>query len=168
MRRFLTQKGQSLVEIALITPLLLVALYVPFDFGMTIFAGHLTQNAARDGARIASRTRSLDNAAAAAVADQVWARLPNLLNEPSKQVTVNYYSGTPADCSEFVEVIASGTYNFTLYKFMRLFGLTAPNTLAISRTTRVRYEFQPYSNGGTTGAPTFCSTGTPTATGSHT
>jgi Flp pilus assembly protein TadG len=168
MQRFLTQKGQSLVEIALIVPLLLIALYIPFDFGMTIFAGHLTQNAVRDGARIASRTRSLNNAAATAVADQVWARLPNLLNEPSKQVTVSYYSGTPADCSEFVEVTASGTYNFTLYKFMRLFGLTAPDTLSITRTTRIRYEFQPYSNGGMTGAPTFCSTGTATATGSHT
>ena len=167
MQRFLNQKGQSLVEIALITPLLLIALYIPFDFGMTIFAGHLTQNAVRDGARIASRTRSLNNGAATAVADQVWARLPNLLNEPSKQVTVSYYSGTPADCSEFVEVTASGTYNFTLYKFMRLFGLTAPNTLSITRTTRIRYEYQPYSNGGTMGAPTFCSPGTPTATGSH-
>jgi Flp pilus assembly protein TadG len=168
MRRFFTKKGQSLVEIALITPLLLVALYIPFDFGMTIFAGHLTQNAVRDGARIASHTRILDNAAATAVADQVWARLPNLLNEPSKQVTVRYYSGTPASCAEFVEVTAGGTYNFTLYKFMRLFGLTAPNTLAITRTTRMHYEFQPYDNGGTTGAPTICSTGAPTATGTHT
>lgn len=167
MRPFRNKKGQSLVEIALITPLLLAALYVPFDFGMAIYAGFLTQNAVRDGARIASNTRSLDDTAAQGVADQVWARLPNLLNEPSKQVTVNYYAGTPADCSEFVEVIAGGTYNFSLYKVIRLFGLNAPNTMAITRTTRVRYEFQPYTNGGTTGAPTFCSTGTVAATGTH-
>ena len=168
MQPIFNQKGQSIVEITLIVPLLLVALYIPFDFGMTIFAGHLTQNAVRDGARIASNTRSLNNAAATAVADQVWARLPNLLNEPSKQVTVRYYSGTPADCAEFVEVTASGTYNFTLYKFMRLFGLTAPNTMTISRTTRMQYEFQPYLNGGKIGSPTLCSTGTATASGTHT
>ena len=58
MQPIFNQKGQSVVEITLIVPLLLVALYVPFDFGMTIFAGHLTQNAVRDGARIASHTRS--------------------------------------------------------------------------------------------------------------
>jgi len=168
MQPLFNQKGQSLVELTLIVPLLLIALYVPFDFGMTIFAGHVTQNAVRDGARIASRTRTLDNAAATAVADQVWARLPNLLNEPSKQVLVRYYSGTPADCAAFVEVTASGTYNFSLYKFMRLFGLSAPDTMSITRTTRMRYEFQPFLNGGTTGAPTYCSTGTPTASGTHT
>lgn len=173
MQPIFNQKGQSVVEITLIVPFLLVALYIPFDFGMTIFAGHLTQNAVRDGARIASHTRSasggvLDNSAANAVADQVWARLPKLLNEPSKQVTVRYYSGTPTDCLEFVEVTAQGTYNFTLYKFMRLFGLTAPDTIPISRTTRMRYEFQPYLHGGTTGSPTFCSTGAATATGTHT
>lgn len=173
MQPFFNQKGQSIIEITLVVPLLLIALYIPFDFGMTIYAGYLTQNAVRDGARIASRTRSaaggaLDNSAATAVADQIWARLPNLLNEPSKQVTVRYYSGTPADCAAFVEVTAGGTYNFTLYKFMRLFGLTAPDTLPITRTTRIRYEFQPYLNGGETGAPTFCSTGSATATGTHT
>jgi Flp pilus assembly protein TadG len=173
MQPFLNQKGQSLIEIALVVPLLLIVLYVPFDFGMTIYAGYLTQNAVRDGARIASRTRSaaggaLDNSAASAVADQVWARLPNLLNEPTKQVTVRYYSGAPADCAAFVEVTAGGTYNFTLYKFMKLFGLTAPDTLSITRTTRMRYEFQAFLNGGATGAPTFCSTGSPTASGTHT
>jgi hypothetical protein len=43
MRWLLNSKGQSIVEIALMTPLILVALYVPFDFGMTIFTGHITQ-----------------------------------------------------------------------------------------------------------------------------
>ena len=122
---------------------------------MTIFAGHLTQNAVRDGARIASHTRSLDNAAAAASQTRFGRDCHNLFNEPNKDVTVSYYSGTPADCAEFVEVTAGGTYNFTLYKFMRLFGLTAPNTMPITRTTRMHYEFQPYLNGGTTGRPPF-------------
>lgn len=168
MQPFFSQKGQSIVELTLIVPLLLIALYVPFDFGMAIFAGHVTQNAVRDGARIASRTRSLDNTAATGVADQVWDRLPDLLNDASKQVLVRYYSGAPANCAAFVEVTASGTYNFSLYKFMRLFGLSAPDTMSITRTTRMRYEFQSFLNGGETGSiPTFCSTGATTASGTH-
>ena len=63
MRSLFNPEGQSIIEITLMTPFLLVALYVPFDFGISIFAGHLTQNAVRDGARIASHTRSLDNTA---------------------------------------------------------------------------------------------------------
>ena len=169
MQPFLNRKGQTIIELTLITPLLLVALYVAFDFGIMIFTGHIVQNAARDGARIASKIRALNDTAATGVADQVWARLPNLLVEPTKQVTVNYYSGTPANCAEFVEVVAEGNYDFTLYRMVRLFGGTVPSTVVISRTTRMSYEFQPYLNGGVTGAPTFCSSGaTPTATGSHT
>ena len=167
MRSLFNPKGQSIIEITLMTPLLLVALYVPFDFGMSIFAGHLTQNAVRDGARIVARTRTLDNSAAAILAAQIYTNLPQLLINPDKDVSVNYYAGTPADCVAFVEVTARGTYNFTLYKLIRLFGLTPPNSMQITRTTRMHYEFQPYSNGGTTASPTFCSTGAPTASGTH-
>src|SRR6516165_824936 len=48
------QKGQSIIEISLITPLLLIALYIPADFGVAFYLGNLTQNAAREGARIGS------------------------------------------------------------------------------------------------------------------
>src|SRR5437867_13349176 len=46
------QRGQSLVEIALMTPLLLIALYILMDFGIGLFMAHLTQNAVREGSRI--------------------------------------------------------------------------------------------------------------------
>ena len=48
------QRGQSIVEISLITPLLLIALYIPADFGVSFFMGNLLQTAAREGARIGS------------------------------------------------------------------------------------------------------------------
>jgi Flp pilus assembly protein TadG len=48
------ERAQSIVEISLITPLLLIALYIPFDFGVSLFAAHLTQNAVREVARIAA------------------------------------------------------------------------------------------------------------------
>ena len=170
MNSIFNRKGQSIVEISLITPLLLVALYVPFDFGMSIFAGYLTQNAVRDGARIASNTDSLNSTKADSVADEVWNNLPKLLVEgPSatKQVTVNYYADGAADCAQFVEVIAGGTYIFTLYRLIGLLGITPPNPMQITRTTRMRYERQPDRNGGTGSTTTLCTT-TPTATGTHT
>jgi Flp pilus assembly protein TadG len=167
--KFFNRKGQSIVEITLMTPLVLVALYVPFDFGMTIFTGHITQNAVRDAARIASSTDLMDDTKAAALATKVFPNLPDLLvsgSQATKRVTVNYYaSGGPADCAQFVEVKAQGTYNFFLYKLIALIGPGAPNGVEITRTTQMRYEHQPANNGGTTGTTTLCPN--VTATGSY-
>ena len=160
--RKLNRKGQSIVEITLMTPLLLVALYVPFDFGMTIFTGHLTQNAVRDGARIASSTDLMDNPKADNLATQVFTNLPQNLvtGTTTKSATVKYYATGAPDCAQFVEVQAQGTYNFFLYRVIALLGFTPPDSIAISRTTRMRYEFQPDANSGLCG-------GAATATGTH-
>src|SRR5258705_10680785 len=50
----LNTTGQSIIEIAMTTPLLLVALYVAMDFGILFFTAHYTQNAVREAARIGS------------------------------------------------------------------------------------------------------------------
>src|SRR5437867_4676416 len=50
-KRLLNKRGQSIVEMALITPLLLAVLYVAFDFGIAYFTAHYTQNAVREAAR---------------------------------------------------------------------------------------------------------------------
>jgi Flp pilus assembly protein TadG len=167
MRSLLNSKGQSIVEISLMTPLILVALYVPFDFGLTIFTGHITQNAVRDGARIASTTDSLNNTKASTLATEVYDNLPQLLvsGTPSpKIVTVNYYAGGAANCAENVEVVAQGTYNFFLYRLIGLLGFTPPDPIQIIRTTKMRYEFQPDMNGGTGSTTDFCTTSTVSAT----
>ena len=70
IRKIRACKGQSIVEISLIAPLLLVALYIPADFGIAMFTAHLTQNAVREAARIGVSTRDpFDNAAANAIVD---------------------------------------------------------------------------------------------------
>jgi hypothetical protein len=151
MRSLLNCKGQSIVEITLVTPLILVALYVPVDFGITIFTGHLTQNAVRDGARIASTTDLMTNAKATNLATQVYANLPQRLvtgSPATKRVTVNYYGAVPANCAKFVEVEAEGTYNFFLYRLIGLLGFPPPDPIDIRRTTRMSYEFQPNTNTG--------------------
>jgi Flp pilus assembly protein TadG len=47
------ERGQSLVEFALIAPLLVLLLLAIFDFGRAIYAYNTISNAAREGARIA-------------------------------------------------------------------------------------------------------------------
>jgi len=141
------QRGQSTVEIALITPLLLIALYIPADFGLAFFIGNLTQNAAREGARIGSTLQknsdlTYDSTQVNTIKTEVFNRLPNLLN--NKTVTVKFYTGT--GCMEFVEVMAQGQYNFFLYKLMRMFGATVPDFVTLSRTTQLRYVYQQYTN----------------------
>jgi Flp pilus assembly protein TadG len=144
------QRGQSIVEISLITPLLLIALYIPADFGVSFFMGNLLQTAVREGARIGSglqKSGSVPNlifssAEAATVKTEVINRLPGYLT--NKTVTVTFYTGTA--CMEFVEVTAQGQYNFFMYKLIRLFGGNAPNSISISRTTEMHYKYQPYVN----------------------
>jgi Flp pilus assembly protein TadG len=144
-RKIADSKGQSLVEIGLITPLLLVALWIPADFGIAFLTAHLTQNAVREAARIAVSTKDdFDDADATAIKTVALNRLPVRLQSPT--VTVKYYGDGTANCMSFVEVVATGTYQYTLYQLIRLFGGTVNNTTPISRTTRMRYEFQPYTN----------------------
>jgi Flp pilus assembly protein TadG len=152
------QRGQSIVEISLITPLLLIALYIPADFGVSFFMGNLLQTAVREGARIGSglqKSGSVPNlifssAEAATVKTEVINRLPGYLT--NKTVTVTFYTGTA--CMEFVEVTAQGQYNFFMYKLIRLFGGNAPNSISISRTTQMHFKYQPYIN------DSYCTTAT--------
>jgi TadE-like protein len=47
------QRGQSLVEVALVLPILLLILLGVFDFGRAVFAFNTVSNAAREAARVA-------------------------------------------------------------------------------------------------------------------
>ena len=148
-----SRKGQSIVEIALITPLLLIALVIPADFGVAFFVANITGTAAREGARIGSEmtksagdenNRNFDGSDAGAVKDAVVAKLPAYLK--NRSVTVKFYEDTVANCLETVEVTATGTYDYYLYQILRLFGATVPNNTQISRTTQMPYLWQPYTN----------------------
>jgi len=144
------QRGQSIVEISLITPLLLIALYIPADFGVAFFVGNLIQTAVREGARIGSGLQKSGNvpdltfssAQANTVKTEVFSRLPDRLK--NKTVTVTFYTGT--SCMEFVEVTAQGQYNFFFYQLIRLFGGRAPDFITMSRTSQMYFTYQPYTN----------------------
>lgn len=142
--------GQSIIELSLITPLILIALYIPADFGVAFFVGNLTQTAAREGARIGSglqksvtgKTLIFSSSEANMVKTEVLDRLPAFLKD--KTVTVKFYSGTA--CMEFIEVTAEGEYNFFLYQLTRWFGGPVSNSVTISRTTQMHHKYQPYTN----------------------
>ena len=141
------ERGQSIVELTLITPLLLVALYIPADFGLAFLTAHLVQNAVREGARIGSGLNSGDpdnpigGSQGSTIENAVIARLPSQLSSPS--VNVKFYFNTEADtCMQVVEVTASGTYDYSLYHLMGLVGVTVPPSAPISRTTQMRYGYQ--------------------------
>jgi Flp pilus assembly protein TadG len=65
------QAGQSLVEVALVLPVLLIILMGIFDFGRAIFAFNTVSNAAREALRIAivdqNATRVIDEGRQSAI-----------------------------------------------------------------------------------------------------
>lgn len=145
------QRGQSIVEMSLMMPLLLVALYIPADFGIAFFVGSLAQTSARDGARVGSGLQKTGGAApdytfssaeANTVRKYVLGQMPAYLT--NKKVGIKYYSG--ASCMEFIEVTAEGQYKFGLYRLIKLVGGTAPDFMLISRTTQMRHNYQPAGN----------------------
>ena len=143
--RVLNRKGQSIVEISLITPLLLIALYVPADFAVAYLTAHLTQNAVREAARIGAASKNpFDAAAGTAIRNEALNRMPARLS--SKSATVKYYANGAANCTEFVEVTGQGNYDYFFYKIMRLVGATVPDATTITRISRMRYEYQPDGN----------------------
>jgi Flp pilus assembly protein TadG len=156
----LNRRGQSLVEIALITPMLLAALYVATDFGIMYFTAQYAQNAAREGARIGSIlpdcaidsgiacTGSVSNqdcpgsaTGTGTVVKEVCDRLPNMLTAKKVTVTLTglYF---PATCMREVQVSASGTYTYGLYKVMRMFGFPVSASTTLTRAADSRYQGQ--------------------------
>jgi Flp pilus assembly protein TadG len=149
----LGRKGQSLVELSLMAPLIMVGLYIPADFGIAFFTAQLAQNAAREGVRIASHfpqcsmglspcLTNLSNQTCPstdAVVQEVCSRLPVRLQNPS--VSVNLSAGPP--CMRSVNVQVTGRYDYFFYQLLRIMGFAAPNYVTMSRATTMRYELQP-------------------------
>ncbi len=153
----LNKRGQSIVEIALITPLLLVALYVAMDFGILFFTAHYTQNAVREAARIGSILPDCATGAPVpcvttvaaqscpgtdTVVQEACNRLTNRLTGTTVAVTL---TGTynPPTCMRELKVTASGTYAYGLYRVITLFGMPVPTNPTVSRSADLRYQGQP-------------------------
>jgi Flp pilus assembly protein TadG len=161
----LNKRGQSTVEIALITPLLLAALYVAIDFGIMFFTAQYTQNAVREAVRIGSimpdcaidaavpcvgtiATASCPGAASGlgTIVKEACDRLPALTGKTvSVTLTGSFF---PATCTREVKVSATGTYTYGFYRVMALMGMSVPATTNVTRSADARYQAQPVTVSG--------------------
>ena len=160
------KRGQSIVELTLITPLLLAALYVAMDFGNLFFTSQYTQTAVREAARVGSVLPdcAIDSSVACVgtnanvscpgsttglgtIVKEACDRLPKLLNGQTVTVTL---TGTfnPAICVREVRVTAFGTYTYGLYRVMALIGMPVSPTTPLTRSADARYQAQPVTVSG--------------------
>jgi|SRR6516225_4949992 Flp pilus assembly protein TadG len=135
-------RGQSIVEITLLTPLVMIALYIPIDFGMMYHTAHRVQNAVRESARMAASTDPFSQSAMNADLDS------RLTSYTVSSRSVNLYQTSPANCTKVVTATATISYPFFFYRMMRWFGVNIPATQAITRSTTLRSQFQPITNAG--------------------
>jgi len=141
-------KGQSLVEFALILPFLLVLIGGVVDFGLSLFVGHVIQNAAREGARAGAVLRPASiggangictvgpgsNCASKAVLNAAYQALPENVGLLNGFTIESKFPGT--DPSQRIEVTITGTYNWFLLQLI----FAEPMTL--SRSATMRWEWQ--------------------------
>ena len=128
-------KGQTLVEMTLLLPLILLFVGGLTDVGLAFFVGTSMENAVREGARLAATGMSATN-----VTTQVRNRIaaPGMFTGGSGGITVNTsapaaITGTACVGQTSVTVDANGNYN---YMFLRLIGIDS-TTMQRSETMRI-------------------------------
>ena len=130
-RRTRYQRGQSLVEFALLLPILLIIVLGVTDFGRLYFAYVSVTNAARNGAHYASasteKAADLDGIRGAALADT-----ENLLNTSPTNPDVSAQTGLDGQGKTYTSV----TVNYTFETLLPWPGV--PDSVDMQRTVRMR------------------------------
>jgi Flp pilus assembly protein TadG len=124
------QKGQGLVEFALILPILLVITIGMLDLGRAFFVTIAIQNATREGARLAARNPGTSDAEVEAVvrAEATGSGLD--LGSSLAVTTQRYLSGSDA------VIRVTATYNFPL-----ILGIIRSTPITITRFTEMLNPF---------------------------
>ncbi len=145
-------KGQALVEFTLIFILLIIVAWIPADFGLGFYTGQITQNAAREGARIAAADPTMVSDtcnmpacySAGNILRETANRLPAALLT-NATITVTYPSPdgpSAGNCNQLIRVRVTGRYNFFFYRIIRFLGVDMPtNYTQIDRFTNMRWEY---------------------------
>lgn len=140
-------RGQSLIEFAFILPFLLILIGGVVDFGLSLFVGHVIQNAAREGARAGAvlPPASIGDAngsctvgtgsdcAGNAVLTAAYQALPENVGLLNGFTIESKFSGTPP---QSIEVTIAGTYNWFLLQ------LIFADPVTLSRSATMRWEWQ--------------------------
>ena len=145
-------KGQANVEFVLVFIIFLIIAWIPADFGLAFLSGQVASNAAREGARIGSATKTID---AAEIASETCRRLSiAFLTEPAAngdtkcaafsnaRVLVELVAGS-GTCNQMVRVRVRGNYNYFFYQILNFIKVkTDLNSQLITRETLMRWEHQ--------------------------
>src|SRR5918994_127792 len=131
-------EGQSIVELTLLVPIILVALYVPADFGVAFFTAHLVQNATREAARVGASMNPFNQTT---VENEVTKRLPTGRFTVSR-VSANLNGSETSTCMRRVLVSVSGSYDLFLYQLTNLVvpDAISDTTIPITHSTAMRYD----------------------------
>ena len=150
-------KGQAIIEFALILPFLLVLIGGAIDFGLSIFAGHIAENAAREGARRAATVpppgpanegpldRSTCLSSASGALQWACSKIPTSGLFSSFSLESSGVTGDFPD--QGITVTASGTYSWFLLDLigapLPLLGFSGfPDEITITRSVTMRWEWQ--------------------------
>ena len=132
------QRGQNLVEFALVVPIFFVIIFGIIDFGLGLKAWITITNSAREGARYAAVTCATTSASEANVIDRAVDTSAGLLTDADVTVT-----NCPGDSTESVVVSVSYDYDLItpLGALMTLMsGGSLPSTISMSSSADMRLE----------------------------
>jgi Flp pilus assembly protein TadG len=132
-----SERGQSLVEFALVLPMLLVVLFAIVDFGR-MFQGYVSlTNATREGARMATTgCGKTDLCTTTEISDRVKATASGL----APTTTVSYPGAKKSGTSVVVQSQATITFITPLAKMMSLIGGSLSGSFTLKSTADMRIE----------------------------
>src|SRR4051794_14391806 len=150
------RRGQSLVEFALLLPVLLVFLAGALDLGRVFYANITLHNAAREGAMQAARTPTnyVRNANCNAASNLVTCRVQfeakgSAISIAATDIDLTCsISGCPAQAASFVTVTVHGQFRLVTPLLSAVFG---GQTLNLTSTATAQVEYLP--NAATATAP---------------
>jgi Flp pilus assembly protein TadG len=142
MQSLASQRGQSLLEFALIAPFVLFLLLALVDFGIAIDRRIVLDHAVREGARYASvGGQALTNgttATAGDVSNYTSAQAQGIV--PSSGVDITYQNCNPnGDVGDNVKVTANYNYNFVTGFNAIIPGISPGINMTASATARVEH-----------------------------
>ena len=133
VRQARSSRGQSLLELALITPVFLILVLGVIDYGRVYFAYVSVTNSARTGADYAAgsaeQAADVDAIRAAALTET-----SELLDTSPTNPSVAVSTGTDANGLEYADVTTTYTFN-TLISWPGL-----PNSIDLERTVRASIQ----------------------------
>lgn len=128
-----SMKGQSLIEFAMVLPLIILLVGGIFEFGLLFLVNHTVQNAGREGARLAVVLPNLTDDDPRVIS-HVESLIPDLGLLSSFENGIANNGITDCEVNDQVTVTITGTYNFSILQIIGFSDIT------ISIPTSMRYE----------------------------